>query len=152
MDRYSTLKLREHPELADKLSEWFSSKWNVPKAAYDESMDECIQNKKTVPQWYAAICSGRIVGGLGVIENDFHERKDLRPNVCAVFVEDEWRGHGIAGKLLDFACADMTDLGETVLYLVTDHNTFYERYGWEFIGTVKCDGQVDPSRMYCKKV
>lgn len=27
----------------------------------------------------------KIAGGMGVIENDFHDRKDLAPNVCAVW-------------------------------------------------------------------
>ncbi len=40
-----------------------------------------------------------IVAGLGVIENDFHNRKDLAPNVCAVYTEEDCRCKGIAGKL-----------------------------------------------------
>ena len=42
-------------------------------------------------------------GGAGVIENDFHDRKDLTPNVCAVYVEEHCRCQGIAGKLLEFS-------------------------------------------------
>ena len=32
--------------------------------------------------WYLCLDGNRIVGGMGVIENDFHDRKDLCPNVC----------------------------------------------------------------------
>lgn len=39
-----------------------------------------------------------IVGGLGVIENDFHNRKDLTPNVCAVYVDEDYLCQGIAGR------------------------------------------------------
>ena len=46
---------------------------------------------------------------MGVIENDFHDRKDLAPNVCAVYVEQEYRRRGIAGKLLNDVCEDMDD-------------------------------------------
>ena len=28
---------------------------------------------------------------MGVIENDFHDRKDLTPNVCAVYTEEDCR-------------------------------------------------------------
>ena len=35
------------------------------------------------------------IGGMGVIENDFHDRKDLMPNVCAVYTEEAYRGRGI---------------------------------------------------------
>ncbi len=94
---------------------------------------------------------GVIVGGLGVIENDFHDRKDLAPNVCAVYVEKEYRCRGIAGKLLDFVCKDMEKRGIDTLYLVTDHTTFYERYGWEFLCMVQGDGEPDMTRMYVHK-
>ena len=77
--------------------------------------------------------SGGIVGGLGVIENDFHDRKDLSPNVCAVYTEEGYRGQGIAGRLLDIAVEDMRSKGISPLYLITNHVGFYERYGWEFL-------------------
>ena len=38
--------------------------------------------------------------GVSLIDNDFHDRKDLSPNVCAVYTEEAHRGHGIAGNLL----------------------------------------------------
>ena len=79
----------------------------------------------------------RIIGGLGVIENDFHRRKDLTPNVCALYVEEECRGQGIAGKLLDHVCRDMLEKGIDTLYLITDHTSFYEQYGWEFLCLVE---------------
>ena len=90
----------------------------------------------------------KIIGGLGVIENDFHNRKDLSPNVCAVYVEDEYRCQGIAGKLLNFVCEDMKSKGIKTLYLVTDHTSFYERYGWEFLCMVQGDGEEEMTRMY----
>ena len=43
---------------------------------------------------------------MGVIENDFHDRKDLTPNVCAVYTE-EYRCQGVAGSILIFVCKDM---------------------------------------------
>ena len=64
-----------------------------------------------VPQWYLAMEGGQIIGGLGVIENDFHDRKDLAPNVCAVYTEEDKRGQGVAGALLNTVCKDMRDRG-----------------------------------------
>jgi N-acetylglutamate synthase-like GNAT family acetyltransferase len=89
-----------------------------------------------------------IIGGMGVIENDFHDRKDLSPNVCAVYTEDAYRCKGIAGRLLDMVVNDMRSKGITPLYLVTDHTGFYERYGWEFLCMVQGDGEPDMTRMY----
>ena len=142
------LKIRDHQEMADKAAEWFHSKWGIPLEAYTQSMHACLGGKGSIPQWYVAMDADRIVGGLGVIENDFHDRKDLSPNVCAVYVEEEHRCKGIAGSLLDYVCDDMNRLGIDTLYLITDHTSFYERYGWEFLCMVQGDGEPDMTRMY----
>ncbi|MDD4688849.1 MAG: GNAT family N-acetyltransferase [Eubacteriales bacterium] len=133
-------------------AKWFHSKWGVPLEAYEESINECIENKSGVPQWYIAMEDNELVGGLGVIENDFHDRKDLAPNVCAVYVEEEYRCKGIAGKLLEFVCNDMNNMGISTLYLITEHTSFYERYGWEFLCMVQGDGEPDMTRMYIHKM
>ncbi len=142
------LNIREHPERADEAAGWFHEKWGIPLSAYEESIKACLEKKSAVPQWYVAAENDRIVGGLGVIENDFHNRKDLAPNVCAVYVEEARRGEGIAGALLHHVCWDMAARGVDVLYLVTDHTGFYERYGWEFLCMVQGDGEDHLTRMY----
>ncbi len=142
------LKIREHSELVPQAVAWFHAKWGIPREVYEESIAECLQKKNPVPQWYVAVRGREIIGGLGVIENDFHNRKDLTPNVCAVYVEEAHRGKGIAGRLLELARKDMKALGIDTLYLLTDHTSFYERYGWEFLCMVQGDGEPEPSRMY----
>ncbi len=83
-----------------------------------------------------------------MIENDFHNRKDLAPNVCAVYTEKEYRCQGIARQLLDIVVENMRSKGISPLYLITDHTGFYERYGWEFLCMVQGDGEPSLSRMY----
>lgn len=90
----------------------------------------------------------RIVGGLGVIDNDFHDRKDLAPNVCALYTEKEYRCQGIAGQLLDIVVRDMKSRGITPIYLITEHVGFYEKYGWEFLCMVQGEDEPDMMRMY----
>ncbi len=91
------LKIREHRELAERAAKWFHAKWSIPVEAYQESIAACLRGDKVIPQWYVALEQDEIIGGLGVIENDFHDRPDLTPNVCAVYVEKAWRCQGIAG-------------------------------------------------------
>ena len=135
-----------------QMAEWFHKKWGVPKEAYMESMEECLENKGAVPGWYVAMEGTTIIGGLGVIENDFHDRKDLAPNVCAVYTEEEKRCNGIAGALLNYVCEDMKAKGVNTLYLLTDHTSFYERYGWEFHCMAQGDGEPEMSRIYMHKM
>ena len=126
-------------------------KWNLPVEVYLKSMEKCIENKSNIPQWYITMVNEKIVGGLGVIENDFHDRKELSPNICAVYVEENYRCQGIAGEMLDFACQDMKERGRDTLYLLTDHTSFYERYGWNFFSMAQGDGETHMSRIYIHK-
>lgn len=144
---YQYVTLREMPEIKEQAAEWFHSKWGVPKEAYLECMNAYLK-KETEYGWYLCIDGETIVGGLGVIENDFHDRKDLAPNVCAVYTEENYRGKGIAGKLLNMVVEDMKEKGVSPLYLITDHTCFYERYGWEFLCMVQGDGEEEMTRMY----
>lgn len=146
--KYKMIRIADRPEIKEQAAQWFHEKWNIPLEAYMESMEECLTKRNPVPQWYAAMENNRIIGGLGVIENDFHNRKDLAPNVCAVYTEEDKRCHGVAGSLLNYVCADMKERGIDTLYLITDHTSFYERYGWEFLCMVQGDGEPDMIRMY----
>ena len=141
------ITLRERPELKGQAAAWFHEKWSVPTEAYLECMTAYL-NGETEYGWYLCLDGERIVGGLGVIENDFHDRKDLAPNVCAVYTEEDHRGRGIAGRLLNIVVEDMRAKGVTPLYLVTDHTGFYERYGWEFLCTAHEDGSGNETRIY----
>lgn len=144
------LRLREHETLIGQAAAWFHSKWGVPAEAYRKSMQESLQNQTAVPQWYVMRDGDAIIGGAGIIENDFHDRKDLSPNVCALYVEDSCRRRGIAGRLLEYACRDMARAGIPTLYLVTEHTSFYERYGWRFLCMVREEDGPGMLRMYVR--
>lgn len=142
--------LRQRPELKQRAAAWFHAKWGVPEAAYLACMEAYLR-AETEYGWYLCLDGERIVGGLGVIENDFHDRKDLAPNICAVYTEPAYRRQGVAGSLLNQAVADLKARGIMPVYLFTDHTGFYERYGWEFFCLAQGDGEERPSRMYIHK-
>ena len=147
MSEYKFIALRENEQIKDAAASWFNSKWGVPKEAYLECMDSYLSGE-TEYGWYLCLFGDEIVGGLGVIENDFHDRKDLTPNVCAVYTDEEHRGNRIAGNLLDMAVEDLRKKGVSPVYLVTDHTSFYERYGWEFYCMAQGDGEEEMTRLY----
>ena len=147
MNKYTYISLRKNPQLMDRAAAWFHSKWGVPTEAYLECMKAYLQ-QETELGWFLCLDGEKIVGGLGVIENDFHDRPDLTPNVCAVYTEATHRSQGIAGNLLNMAVEDLKSKGISPAYVVTDHTGFYERYGWEFLCMVQGDGEPDLTRMY----
>ena len=116
MDSYKYISLIESPKIKEKAAEWFHSKWGIPKESYLECM-EAFLNCKTNYGWYLCLDEDKIVGGLGVIDNDFHNREDLSPNICAVYVEEAYRNQGIAGKLLNMAVEDCRQKGISPVYI-----------------------------------
>ena len=147
MSEFEYITLRDKPEIKDTAAEWFHCKWGVPKEAYLECMDDYLSGA-TEYGWYLCLDGDSIVGGLGVIDNDFHDRKDLSPNVCAVYTDEAYRSKGIAGKLLNLAAEDLRSKGISPVYLVTDHTGFYERYGWKFFCMAQGDDEPEMTRLY----
>ena len=140
--------IKNQPCFAKKAAQWFAEKWEIPIEQYEQSIAECIEDKSTVPQWYIVLNRQQdIIAGAGVIENDFHDRKDLTPNICALYVEEEYRKKGIAGCILNFIRKEFKNKGVKKLYLVTEHTNFYEKYGWNFFTMVN-DDMGEKIRMY----
>ena len=108
-----------------------------------------LQKSAAVPQWYVTLGGqGEILAGAGVIENDFHNRKDLSPNLCALFVEAPCRCQGVAGMLLDFIRKDLGKLGIPVLYLVTGHTGFYVKIRLVALSPSAMGDDQQPLRLY----
>ncbi len=144
---FTPVALREAPRYADRAAAWFAEKWGLPRETYRESIALCLVGGRPVPQWYLVLDRrDTIVAGAGVIDNDFHDRPDLAPNVCALFVEREFRGLGLARGLLNRIRTDMGSLGIPRLYLITDHTQFYERCGWTYL--TKATDSEGPVRVY----
>ena len=55
---------------------------------------------------------------------------------------------GVLVKVL----SDMKNHGLDTLYMLTDHDSFYERYGWQYLCEAQGDGEPQTSRMYIKKL
>ncbi len=146
-EEFKITLLRDTEDLNKLAANWFHEKWNVPLDAYLESIQECQKKPGKVPQWYLMLNENEIIAGLGVIENDFHKRTDLTPNICALYVEKSYRNMGIAKKMLDFVCRDLSMMGYLDVYLITEHTDFYEKCGWDFISMVE-ENNGHMTRMY----
>ena len=130
---YAITDLRMQPQWIQKAAQWFHSKWGVPLEAYLQSMNDALTTDCGVPAWYIILnVQEEIIAGLGVIENDFHKRKDLAPNICAVYVEEAYRRQGLARMLLNHAANELAHHDIDTVYLITGHTGLYERYGFTF--------------------
>ena len=92
---YEFVKLKDRSEMKERAASWFSAKWGIAQEIYLKHIEAYITSN-TDHGWYLCLHNGdEIIGGIGVIENGFHERKDLRPNICALYVEAKHRRKGI---------------------------------------------------------
>lgn len=132
------VSVRQSPEFAERAIAWFQQTWGSPASApvYQDCISHCLKAPGPLPQWYLLLdAQGRILGGAGLIPNDFISRMDLCPWVCALFIEPEHRGHAYGALLLEQARQDARKAGFESLYLASDHVGYYERYGFQRIGT-----------------
>lgn len=147
MLEYKIVKLKDCPEKKKEAANWFHEKWGIPVSAYLESMDASLAGD-LIQEWYLCLKGDKIIAGMGEIANDFHDKKELSPNLCAVYTEEAYRGKGIAGRMLAYVVEDNRKRGISPLYLLTDHVGFYERYGWQFFCMAHGDGETKQSRIY----
>ena len=133
---YRIISIKNNPGYSVRGIDWFASKFGIDRKEYERSFDDCINKNDALPQWYLMIDEdGEIIGGCGLIRNDFVDRTDLFPYLCALYVEERVRGNALGSKLLEHARIEAGKLGFDKLYLCTDHTSYYERYGWRHIGT-----------------
>lgn len=143
------ISVRENPEYQDKIIKYFQDKWasDASMKVYEDCISNCVSTSSPLPHWYILEEEGRIIGGAGLITNDFISRMDLYPWFCALFIEEEYRGNSFGKLLLDKACADAKKGGFDHIYLCTDHIGYYEKYGFRFIG-IGYHPWGDDSRIY----
>ena len=129
------ISVREQPEFVHKAIAYFQRSWkSVLPIIYEDCISHSIHAKNSLPQWYLLEKEGELIGCAGLITNDFISRGDLYPWVCAVFIEEKYRGNAYGSLLLEKAKIDSKKAGFNYLYLCTEHIGYYEKYGLTYIG------------------
>lgn len=134
MDNIKIIAVREQPDFLNLAVDYFSSKWHIDRKIYEDSISDSIETDNSLPRWYLMLKGDDIIGSFGLIDNDFMVRKDLMPWLCALYVEESERGRALGSRLLTYGRQEAAKLGFEKVYLCTDHNGYYEKYGWRFFG------------------
>lgn len=131
------ISVKEKPEYKDRAIGYFQKKWANEDTlmVYEDCIANCITTPNPLPQWYILEDDGDIIGCAGLITNDFISRMDLYPWVCALYIEESHRNKSLGLLLLNKAKEDAKKGGFSHLYLCTDHIGYYEKYGFNYIGT-----------------
>ena len=130
------ISIRKNSEFWEKAANYFQSKWGNENTQmlYKDCIKNSLNTKNPLPQWYLLIDNDEIVGGAGLITNDFISRMDLYPWLCALYIEEKYRGKNLGNLLINQAKKDCEQAGFQELFLCTDHEQYYEKYGFKYIG------------------
>ncbi|TYQ17958.1 UNVERIFIED_CONTAM: putative acetyltransferase [Acetivibrio alkalicellulosi] len=131
---FEIIGIRENSEYLEKAIDYFTEKWGMDRRIYEDCMSNSITAKSPLPRWFLMLNNNKIIGSYGLITNDFISRQDLYPWICALYVEENFRGNMLGAKLIEHGRIEAAKLGYKKIYLSTDHNGYYERYGWVHIG------------------
>lgn len=80
-------------------------------------------------------------------EKDDIRDTELTPWIGFVYTFPSWRGQGCAGSLIGHACSEAARRGADAVYISTNAEGLYERYGGKWIGMMR-DMNGEPSRVY----
>ncbi len=84
-----------------------------------------------VPSVFAALDGERPVGMASLVAEDMSDRRELTPWLASVYVLPEWRGRGIASRLVRRVEEEARAHGHGLFYLYTpDQQSLYRRLGW----------------------
>lgn len=83
------INVKKNHRYKDSTIKFFQEKWasDENRILYEDCISSCLYSKNDLPQWYLIEKSGVIIGGAGLITNDFISRMDLYPWLCALYVE-----------------------------------------------------------------
>lgn len=147
------ISVREQPELAESAIAYFQRQWATQETmmVYRDAIIHAIGADNPLPQWYLLMHNQEIVGCAGLITNDFISRGELYPWLCALFIEEQYRGQGRATRLIQHIAAQTRSLGFSQLHLCTDLEGFYEKLHFVF-NAVGYHPWGESSRVYTLKL
>ena len=67
------------------------------------------------------------------MKEDYYPMPELYPWVSCIYVDEEYRGQRVSGKLIDHANQYLRNLGFEKSYIPSDHIGLYERYGYSYV-------------------
>lgn len=138
--------LADHPHLAGTLAGWAHAEWGhlLPEDSLEASVERFKQRavRDHIPLSLIALEGGEPVGCVVLKPSEDITCVGLTPWLGALYARPDRRGHGIAGRLIQFALGVAKNLGLPRLYLSTvNAEALYRRHGWQVIDRFESAGE-----------
>lgn len=80
-----------------------------------------------------AVDNEKICGYCTVSKTDCIPDVDYTPYIGFLFVDEKYRGNRLSQQLIEYAIDHIKNVGYNKVYIVSDHENFYEKYGFRVI-------------------
>ena len=104
--------------------------WRAGKSlAYNMDNGNIVEWERVI----AAFDNEKVCGYCIVSKTDCIPDVEYTPYIGYVFVGEEYRGNRLSQKLIEYAMEYLKSIGFDKVYLTSDHENLYEKYGFEVI-------------------
>ncbi|MBR2786819.1 MAG: GNAT family N-acetyltransferase [Clostridia bacterium] len=124
--------LSEYIELCSY--EWGSQKSKLEMQQYVEKKRKSIFIGDKVISILGLVDNNNLIGFISLFKYDGEDRKDLTPWYATMYVKEKHRNRGYSKLLNDAILKEAVKLGYKKVYLKTELNNYYEKFGAKYAG------------------
>lgn len=124
--------LSEYIELCSY--EWGSKKSKLEMKQYVEKKKKSIFNDDKIISILGLVDNNNLIGFISLFKYDGEDRKDLTPWYATMYVRKENRNKGYSKLLNDAILKEAVKLGYKKVYLKTELDNYYEKFGAKYAG------------------
>lgn len=104
--------------------------WGAGKSLSQNMSDNTFTDWERV---IVALYENDIAGYCTVAKSDCISNVPYTPYIGYLFVDEKYRGHRLSQKLISYAMSYLRTLNFSQVFLVSDHENFYEKYDFKVI-------------------
>ena len=104
--------------------------WSAGKALAQAMTNNAFTDWERV---LAALDGGNICGYCTIAKTDCIPDASYTPYIGFLFVDEAYRGRRLSQQMIQYAMDYLKSLGFPSVYLVSDHENLYEKYGFTLI-------------------
>ena len=126
----------------------YNCSWRAGKSLANAMMNKDFKDWERV---IVAFNNDEICGYCTVAKNDCIPNLNYTPYIGYLFVDEKHRGNRLSQKLIAYSMTYLNSVGFDKVYLVSDHENLYEKYGFKVIDR-KTSPWGSEEKIYIKKL